>query len=72
MKNHLDVQLTAISELKVSPFAARNHPREKRRKLLASVRKYGVLAPLLIEQGGYIVDGHARLEAASNAGLTHV
>ncbi|TGS85785.1 hypothetical protein EN817_20745 [Mesorhizobium sp. M3A.F.Ca.ET.174.01.1.1] len=72
MKNHVEVQLTAIAELKVSPFAARNHPREQRRKLLASVRKYGVLAPLLIEQGGFIVDGHARLEAATGAELTHV
>ncbi|TGS64061.1 hypothetical protein EN844_21345 [Mesorhizobium sp. M3A.F.Ca.ET.201.01.1.1] len=60
MKNHVEVQLTAIAELKVSPFAARNHPREQRRKLLASVRKYGVLAPLLIEQGGFIVDGQDR------------
>ncbi|OBQ92604.1 hypothetical protein A9K66_10790 [Mesorhizobium sp. AA23] len=66
------MQLTAISELKVSPFASRNHPLEKRRKLLASVSRYGVLAPLLIEQGGHIVDGHARLEAAGKAGLTHV
>ncbi|WP_292619069.1 DNA methyltransferase [Mesorhizobium sp.] len=72
MKNHLEVQLTSVSELKVSPFAARNHPREQRRKLTAHVRKYGVLVPLLIEQGGFIVDGHARLEAARDAGLTHV
>lgn len=72
MKNHLEVQLTAISELKVSPFASRNHPREKRRKLAAHIRKYGVLVPLLIEQGGFIIDGHARLEAARDAELTHV
>lgn len=72
MKNHLEVQLTSVSELKVSPFAARNHPREQRAKLTAHVRKYGVLVPLLIEQGGFIVDGQARLEAARDAGLTHV
>lgn len=72
MKNHLEVQLTSVSELRVSPFAARNHPREQRRKLATHVRKYGVLVPLLIEQGGFIVDGHARLEAARDAGLTHV
>jgi hypothetical protein len=65
MKNHLEMQLTPISELKASLFASRNHPREKRRKIAAHLRKYG-------EEGGYIVDGHARLEAARDAGLTHV
>ncbi|TIS05478.1 MAG: hypothetical protein E5X14_20045, partial [Mesorhizobium sp.] len=72
MKNHLEMHLTPISELKASPFASRNHPREKRRKIAAALRKYGQLSPLLIEDGGYIVDGHARLEAAREAGLSHV
>ncbi|MFK0689889.1 site-specific DNA-methyltransferase [Mesorhizobium sp. IMUNJ 23033] len=72
MTNHLEMHLTPISELKASPFASRNHPREKRRKITAHIRKYGQLSPLLIEEGGYIVDGHARLEAARDAGLTHV
>ncbi|ESX51841.1 hypothetical protein X760_31300 [Mesorhizobium sp. LSHC422A00] len=72
MSNHLEMQLTAIAELRASPFAARNHPREKRRKLSAHMRKYGQLLPLLIENDGFIIDGHLRLEVAREIGLNHL
>ncbi|MES0138862.1 DNA modification methylase [Mesorhizobium sp. M0016] len=72
MSNHLKMQLTAIAELRASPFAARNHPREKRRKLSAHMRKYGQLLPLLVENGGFIIDGHLRLEVAREIGLSHL
>ncbi|WP_181182051.1 MULTISPECIES: DNA modification methylase [unclassified Mesorhizobium] len=72
MSNRLEMQLTAIAELRASPFAVRNHPREKSRKLAAHMRKYGQLLPLLIESGGFIVDGHLRLEVARELGLSHL
>ncbi|PBB89547.1 hypothetical protein CK215_26860 [Mesorhizobium sp. WSM3864] len=72
MKNHLEMHLTAISELRRSPHAVRNHSIRKIRKLLKHFEKYGQILPILIEQGGYVVDGHARLEAAQMAGLSHM
>ncbi|RWD29879.1 MAG: hypothetical protein EOS34_27445 [Mesorhizobium sp.] len=72
MKNHLEMHLTSISEVKGSPYAVRNHNRGKIRKLVAHIKRYGQLSPIIIEEGGYVVDGHARLEAATKVGLTHV
>jgi DNA modification methylase len=70
--NHLVMQLTPISDVKVSPYAVRKHDIGKLRKLVAHIKRYGQISPIIIEDGGFVVDGHARLEAAIKAGLTHV
>ncbi|MBZ9965008.1 DNA modification methylase [Mesorhizobium sp. BR1-1-2] len=72
MKNHLQMHLTPISEVRVSPYAVRNHNLGKIRKLVIHIERYGQIIPIIIEGGGYVVDGHARLAAAQKAGLTHV
>jgi DNA modification methylase len=72
MKNHLEMNLTPISEVRVSPYAVRKHDLGKLRKLIAHIKRYGQISPIIIEDGGYVIDGHARLEAAIKAGLTHV
>ncbi|TIP29645.1 MAG: DNA modification methylase [Mesorhizobium sp.] len=72
MKNHLEMHLTSISEVRVSPHAVRNHSSGKIRKLVKHIEKFGQIIPIIIEGGGYVVDGHARLAAVQKAGLTHV
>ncbi|TIM62710.1 MAG: DNA modification methylase, partial [Mesorhizobium sp.] len=72
MKNHLEMQLTPTSEVRASPYAVRNHSPASIRKLVRNIERLGFVSPMLIEEGGYVVDGHARLEAAIKAGLTHV
>lgn len=72
MKNHLEMKLTPISEVRVSPHAVRNHAGGKIRKLVKLIEKYGQISPIITEGGGYVVDGHARFAAAQKAGLTHM
>lgn len=72
MKNHLEMHLTPISEVRVSPHAVRTHSPASIRKLVRNIERLGLVSPILIEEGGYVVDGHARLEAAIKAGLSHV
>jgi hypothetical protein len=42
------------------------------RQLAASIRRFGLLAPLHISQDGYIISGHRRHVAARSAGLAEV
>ncbi len=41
-------------------------------KLRASVAAFGMVLPLLVDEYGVVVDGHALLEAAKALGMTHV
>ena len=44
---------------------ARIHSRKKIAQLAASMRRFGLVAPVLIASDGVIIAGHARVEAAS-------
>lgn len=40
--------------------------------LLRSIEKYGIIDPLLVTSGGYLIDGHRRLECAKQLGYKSV
>lgn len=52
MKNHLEMHLTSISEVKASPHSVRNHNGGKIRKLVKHIEKYGQISPIIIERRG--------------------
>ncbi|MEP6566260.1 MAG: site-specific DNA-methyltransferase [Mesorhizobium sp.] len=72
MRNTLQIEQVAISDIKPSPFAVRRHERNKRRNLETNIKRHGIVVPLLVDGQGLIVDGHARYQAAVELGLTHV
>lgn len=72
MTNSVQMHLTPISELVLPDRTLRRHSQHKLKKLAKHIDKYGVLVPLLVEHGGKIVDGVARLMAAKAAGLSHI
>lgn len=48
---------------------ARVHPKNQREALVASIKRFGFRVPVLIDSEGCLVAGHARTEAAIEAGL---
>lgn len=51
---------------------ARKHPEKQIVQLMASMTQFGFAMPLLIDEAGVLIVGHARLDAARRLGLTEV
>jgi hypothetical protein len=51
---------------------ARKHPEKQIIQLMASMTQFGFAMPLLIDEAGTLIVGHARLEAAARLGLADV
>lgn len=69
-----------LGELEYRPPAAltayennpRKHPEKQFVKLMASIREFGFALPVLIDEAGVIIAGHARVEAAKRLALAEV
>jgi DNA modification methylase len=61
-----------LASLKDNPNNARQHARKQLVKLERSIEKYGFLCPVLIDERGELVCGHARVVAARNLGLRKI
>ena len=58
-----------IDALKPYTANARTHPKAQIRKLVKSIRAYGFINPLLVDEHDEIIAGHGRLIAAKEVGL---
>lgn len=65
----LKMEYRPIGDLRPSPRNARTHSRKQLAKMAASIRSFGFLVPLLVDDEGFVVAGHGRLEAAKEVGL---
>ena len=61
-----------IGELTPNPQNARTHPKGQIKKIANSIKKFGFLNPVLIDQHGVIIAGHGRIEAAKTLGMATV
>ena len=61
----------AIGDLKPFPGNPRRHPEDQIARLMRSIQRVWT-NPILIDETGTILAGHARLEAAKRLGLTEV
>ena len=66
---HPKIELWPIKKLRRSK---RNAPKKQREKLLAIIRRFGFINPIIIDENGNVIAGHLRLEVASLLGMTHV
>lgn len=59
---------------RILPYAAnaRTHPPEQVVQLVESIRKFGFVAPCLVDAEGVLIAGHGRLLAAERLGLAEV
>lgn len=68
----LAIELLLITLVHPNPNNARIHPLSQLRKLATSISEFGFLVPILVDDTGMILAGHARYEAALMLGLTAV
>jgi DNA modification methylase len=70
--DHPHIELVSRTSLIPNPRNARTHNRKQIRQIAASIRKFGFVVPIVIDDGGNIVAGHGRWEASAELGLTEV
>lgn len=68
----LKVVRQSISALRLEGRAARTHSDKQMRALVASIRQFGFITPILVDEANIVLAGRARLAAAQQAGLTEV
>ena len=66
--NELQIKYLPIGALKDNDRAPRTHNGSQRRKLAAGVRRFGQIAPIIVDDQNVIIDGHAVRDAVRDAG----
>jgi hypothetical protein len=66
------VELRAVDDLKVNPRNARKHHLRQEQQIAASLREFGFIVPVVVDEDGVVLAGHGRLKAAALLGLTAV
>ena len=66
------VEQIPISALKPYPEHARTHSKKQIAKLSRSISRFGIVAPILVDENNLIIAGHAVVEAAKALGLGEV
>lgn len=67
-----EVTLASVRKLKPNKRNARTHSKKQILEIVELVRRYGWTYPILIDEDGYIIAGHARYQAALYLRLTRV
>jgi DNA modification methylase len=63
---------TPIRKLRINPRNARTHSKKQIDQVASSIKEFGFLNPILVDEGHNIIAGHARFEAAKRLRLTQV
>ncbi|MGB7371032.1 site-specific DNA-methyltransferase [Erythrobacter sp.] len=66
------IEYRALSSLKKYENNPRKHPEKQLAKLACSIQEFGFAMPMLVDEGGTIIAGEARFEAARRVGLIEV
>jgi DNA modification methylase len=66
------IEWIPAGRLRPNPRNARTHSKKQIRQIAASIKKFGFLNPLIIDDADMVLAGHGRLEAARLEGLTQV
>jgi ParB-like chromosome segregation protein Spo0J len=65
-------RMMPVGELRPNPRNSRTHSKKQIRTIAKSIRACGFAAPVLIDENGTLLAGHARLEAAKEVGLAEI
>jgi ParB-like chromosome segregation protein Spo0J len=66
------IEWAPIADIRPNPKNARTHSKKQIRQIAASIRKFGFLNPLIVDDENMILAGHGRLEGARLEGMAHV
>ncbi len=72
MPEKLTIDQVLVATLKADPRNARTHTKQQVRQIGASIREFGFVNPILIDEANRIIAGHARRDAAVQLGLETV
>jgi DNA modification methylase len=72
MRNSPEVVQLPITEVKPCPRPVRVHNQKQRRKLKALLRRFGQVAPILVDAENVIIDGHAVHAALIELGFDEI
>jgi DNA modification methylase len=72
LSNHPRIEMVAITALTPNPRTARTHSKKQIAQIAASIERFGFLVPIVIDNAGMIMAGHARYEAAKRLGMPEV
>jgi len=64
-----ELEFRKLGELKPHPNNARTHPAKQICRLVESINQFGFTSPILVDENDIILAGHARWQAAKQAGL---
>jgi hypothetical protein len=65
------IERVKLDDIKPAPYNPRSISAEAKRGLLASIRRFGLVQPLIVNRrSGLLVGGHQRLEALRESGAT--
>ena len=68
----LEITYRAPGSLQINSRNARVHPKRQIQKIAKSIAAFGHIVPILIDEKGFVLKGHATLEAARLLGLPAV
>ena len=68
----LVVEYRPVGEIKEYDRNPRLHPKAQLEKLKANIQQNGQLSPILVDENGVIIAGHARFKVALKLGMSHV
>src|SRR5271154_1337867 len=66
------IEWAPIETVRRNPKNARTHSKKQIRLIAASIRRFGFLNPLIVDDENMILAGHGRFEAARLDGVGHV
>ena len=66
------IEWVAIETLRSNPKNARTHSKKQIRTIAASLRSFGFISPIIVDENYVALAGNGRLQAARLEGITHV
>src|SRR5258708_38396882 len=66
------IEWIPIGSLHPNPRNSRTHSKKQIKLIAASIKQFGFLNPIIVDEAKTVLAGHGRLEAAGLEGLTHV
>ena len=63
------IEYVPVGALKPDPHNARKHPESQIDLLAASIRQFGFVGAIIVDEGNVIISGHGRHEAAKRDGM---
>lgn len=66
------IERVALADLKRNPKNARTHSNRQLKKIRRSIREFGALNPLIVDENNVILAGHGRAQAAQQEGFIHL